>query len=105
MLVADYDGNCISCFALEGTYVGRFNVNKGQLSKPLGLNIDMHGFVLVTDSDNCCVTVFDQDGVFVSNFGYYDYDLDGSYYPCGVPVSHKGNVYVTDNQNRRVQIY
>ena len=95
MLIADYDGNRISCFALEGTYVGRFNVNKGQLSKPLGLIIDMHGFVLVTNSNNCCVTVFDQDGIFVSN--YYDYDLDGSYYPCGVAVSHKGNIYVADN--------
>ena len=105
LLVADYDGNCISCFALDGTYVGRFDVDKAQLSKPLGITIDMRGFVLVTDSDNSCVTVFDQDGIYVSNFGYYDYNLDRSYYPCGVAVSPKGNIYVADNQNKRVQIY
>ena len=55
---------CIFSFTLDGNYVGRFD--KGQLSVPIGLTIDMHGFVLVADNGNNRVTVFDQDGVCVA---------------------------------------
>ena len=36
LLVANYSGNCITSFTIDGTCVGRFN-NKGQVNYPMGL--------------------------------------------------------------------
>ena len=43
----------MSSFILDGAYVGKFG--NGQLSYPIGLTTDMHGFVLVTENGNCVI--------------------------------------------------
>ena len=103
LLVAIYNNNCITSFTLDGAYVGRFD--KGQLSAPIGLTTDMHGFVLVTENGNNRVTVTDKDGVHVYNFGSCGSALGQFSNPRGIAVSPNGNIYIADYSNKRVQIF
>ena len=98
LLATDFT-NCISTFALDGTYMGRFN--KDELSHPIGLTTDKHGFVLVADNGNHCIAVFDQDGVCVCRFGYGTEDEEF----LGISVSPNGNIYVADADMSKILIF
>ena len=103
LLVADYNNSSISRFTLDGTFVGKFG--DGQLKKPAALTIDLYGFILVTEYINHRVSIFDQDGIFVHSFG--SSGSAAGQFSClyGISVSPNNGVYVTDCDNKRVQIF
>ena len=103
LVVADWSYNCISRFTLDGTFVDKFG--DGQLKLPTALTTDQFGFILVTEYSNNRVSIFDQDGVFVHNFGSHGSAGGQFSRPYGIAVSPNNDVYVTDRDNKRVQIF
>ena len=107
LLVADTDHHCIYTFTLDGNYVSKFATEgsgKGQLNQPCGLTTDLYGFILIVD-DNYRVSIFNNDGNFIHCFGSDGSD-DGEFQsPCGIALSPSGNIYVSDSDNERVQIF
>ena len=103
LLVANRDDDSIYRFTLDGTFVDKFG--DGQLKLPTALTTDQFGFILVTDFGNNRVSIFDQDGVFVHSFGSHGSAGGQFSRPDGIAVSPNNDVYVTDRNNKRVQIF
>ena len=106
LLVADYQHHCIYTFTLDGNYVSKFATGsaEGQLSYPSSLTIDLYGFILVAEYGNR-VSIFNKDGKLIHCFGSSGSD-DGKFNgPRGIALSPNGNVYITDCNNKRVQIF
>ena len=107
VLVADCGHHCISIFTLDGNYVNKIGTqgsDRGQLSNPSGLAIDLYGFIFVTDG-NHRVSIFDKDGVFIHCFGSSGSSAGQFSYPRGIACSPNGSIYVCDNNNKRIQIF
>jgi len=107
LLVANYYGNCISIFTLDGNYIGKVGMqgsSRGQLSTPSSLAINVYGFIIITERDNCRASIFDKDGVFVHCFGSKGSAIGKFSAPCGVALSPNGNIYISDRDNQRIQI-
>jgi len=109
LLVANYGHHCISIFALDGAYLGKFGeqgVGRGQLNNPTGITTDKYGFILVLECGNCHVSVFDKDGVFVHCFGSRGSAQGQFSSPFGgLAVSNDDKIYITDRDNNRIQIF
>jgi tripartite motif-containing protein 71 len=83
----------------------------GEFRLPYQTAIDGHGLVWVTDTDNERVQVFTREGQFVRAFGANN--ADGSagsgpgefQKPYGAASDCAGNVYITEQENRRVQVF
>ena len=108
VLVADYGHHCISIFTIDGNYVNKIGTqgsDRGQLSCPSSLCIDLYGFILVTEYSNNRVSIFDKDGVFIHCFGSSGSSAGQFSSPCGIACSPNGSVYVSDYNNKRIQIF
>ena len=106
LLVADWAHHCIYTFTLDGDYVGEFGTygaGRGQLAYPYGVAVDLYGFILVADTNNR-VSIFDKNGNFVHCFGSLGLAIGQFQYP-GIAVSANGNVYVSDHNNKRIQVF
>lgn len=94
-------------FSLE-TGKGRFcqaGDGPGQFANGLnGVAYDReNGRVVVADSRNDRVQVFSKDGEFLCSFGKTGTAPGEFRFPCGVAVDAKGDIYVADKYNHRVQ--
>ena len=110
LLVADYAHHCIYTFTLDGDYVGKFGTHgtgRGQLNGPYGVAVDFdfYGFILVADTNNHCVSIFDKNGNFVHCFGSRGSAVGQFQHPYGIAVSANGNVYVSDRDNKKIQVF
>jgi DNA-binding beta-propeller fold protein YncE len=61
--------------------------------------------VLVADTGNKRVIVYDADGNFISQFGGEGSDLGQFDEPVGLALDSKGNLYVADTWNQRIQVF
>ena len=106
------DGAFVRMWGKDG--VGGYEVfgsGYGEFRLPYQVAIDGDGLVWVTDTDNERVQVFTRGGGFVRAFGANG--ADGStgggpgefHKPYGAASDCKGNVYVTEQENRRVQVF
>ena len=109
LLVANCGNHCISIFALDGSYIGKFGAKgsgKGQLSYPVGIATnDILGSVLVTEDGNNRVSIFDKDGAFVHSFGSKGTGHGQFLGPRGIAISFTGEIYISDNSNKRIQVF
>jgi sugar lactone lactonase YvrE len=101
-------------FTSTGTFLMKFGsggTGNGQFRTPQGLGFDSSGNVYVGDYQNDRVQVFNSSGTFLRIIGtiggginyssrFANGDLDG---PVGVAVDTNNNVYVTEDQNSRLQ--
>ena len=97
LLVADCAHHCIYTFTLDGHYVrkfGEYGSGKSQLKSPLGIVVDLYGFILVTDISNHHISIFDKDGNcinwLVSNgpaIGQFQFQC-----PYGIAISASGSI-------------
>ena len=106
------DGHFIRMWGKGGTGgLEQFGTGFGEFRLPYQVAIDGKGLVWVTDTDNERVQVFTRDGQFVRAFGANG--ANGSTgggpgeftKPYGAASDCKGNVYITEQENRRVQVF
>ena len=76
-----------------------------QLNRPRGVTVDLYGYILIADSSNNCVSVFDKDSNYINCFGSKGSAIHQFQYPYGIAVSANGNIYVSDHDNQRIQIF
>ena len=83
----------------------------GEFRLPYQTAVDGNGLVWVTDTDNERVQVFTREGQFVRALGASGADgsagsAPGEFHkPYGAASDCAGNVYVTEQENRRVQVF
>ena len=83
----------------------------GEFRLPYQTAVDAAGRVWVTDTDNERLQVFTREGAFVRAFGANGADgtigsAPGEFHkPYGAASDCVGNVYVTEQENRRVQVF
>jgi tripartite motif-containing protein 71 len=106
------DGGFVRMWGKGGTGgYDQFGSAYGEFKLPYQVAIDGKGQVWVTDTDNERVQVFTHEGQFVRAFGANG--ADGStgggpgefHKPYGAASDCKGNVYTTEQENRRVQVF
>ncbi len=105
----------IFVFDLEGKFKRRFEPKDEKLEwTPLSLAISDQGELRVTDvgsTDKHRVHYFSAEGSRTITFGrtYQAMSLDdtpgGFYFPNGLALADDGRVYVSDGDNRRIQVY
>ena len=112
LYVSDCDNHCIHTFTLDGDYIRNLGTAEtswvtvsGRLCKPWDLATDLRGNVLVTDADSHQVFIFDKNGICIHCFGTKGQGGGEFNTPFGIALSPKGNIYVCDYENKRVQIF
>jgi tripartite motif-containing protein 71 len=126
--VLDSGNARIQKFDNSGTFLsewGAIGNGDGQFSSPFSLAIDAADDVYVVESGNYRVQKFDNSGSFLRMWGWGVDDGTDEFqictgscqsggsgagagqfnYPYGVAVDPKGNVFVVDNGNQRVQVF
>ena len=101
VLVACWGRNCISIFTLDGNYVGE--IGGMQVRAPYGIAVNVHGYIFISDGANR-VLIFNVDGMLVHCFGSLGSNPGQFRHPRGITCSPDGTIYVSDSDNKRVQI-
>lgn len=111
--VADGNNGRLLYFDQGGRMVGQVNrgIGDGDLGLPRGVAVDPEGRWVVVDTTNHWVHAYTLDDpashrvAYVGRFG--DEGIaDGQFeYPNGIAADSRSNVYVTDRENGRVQVW
>lgn len=89
----DFSGNPAHTWGEKGSELGQFR-------EPKRLAIDEWNYLYVTDSGNRRVQIFTQDGGAVM-----DFTAKTLLNPCGIAVSQKGQVYVSDTEAGDIKVF
>ncbi len=89
----DFSGNPIRTWGKEGKALGHFR-------EPKRLAIDSWNYLYVTDSGNRRIQVFTSEGHVVIEF-----TVKTLLNPCGIAVSKKGRVFVTDTDAGDIKVF
>lgn len=114
--VSDRRLRSIYVFTAEGQYLREIALNgeEEQLWGPLGTTFDGQGNLYATDvgiTDMHRVLVFDPQGAEIRRFGRTGTaermtDLPGSFFfPNHIAIADDGTLFVSDSNNRRVQVF
>ena len=108
IIVAEYDGHCISIFSPSGEKIRTFRSwgsAQGQFNGPCGVAVDGDGNILIVDESNHRIQKFTEDGKFLTAVGQIGSKQLEFNYPVGVAVNHRNRkVYICDKSNHRIQI-
>ena len=108
IVVAERTGHCISIFNGSREKVRSFGSNgsgPGLLSNPHGVALTATGDILVCDCCNHRIQLFSPEGKSLKCVGTKGNGHLQFLYPEGIAVHpHSNKIYVTDNNNHRVQI-
>jgi len=78
----------------------------GTLGRPTDVAFDTQGDIFVSDGyDNSRVAKFTKDGDFVKSIGSRGTAPDQFNTPHAITADAKGNIYVADRGNQRIQVY
>jgi hypothetical protein len=86
------NGKLIQRFATRGS-------GNGQVREPKRLTV-VKGYVWVPDGGNNRVEIFTETGEYVTQFGGFGTGSKQMNYPTSVTIDPRGNVWITDNNNR-----
>lgn len=93
--------------SLKPTYSSSFGskgTGNGQFEEPVGIAVNpINGNVAVSDEAHGRVEVFDEKGTYITKFGKNGSGEGEFSKPRGLAVDAKGNIWVTDTGNNRVQ--
>ena len=106
VFVADMKNHRVQLFDIQGQFLSLFPNKdaKTLFNYPGGVAV-VNNLVYITDIYKNKVFVFDLDGKKVLEFGTYGSDAGQFKYPNGVTADSKGNIYVSDSGNNRVQVF
>lgn len=112
LYVADYWNDDIVVFSVEGTplqTIGHSGSRPGQLKAPSGVAVLPDGNLVVADFYNQRIQELRPDGTFVRQWGgtgKKGYVHAGFFnYPTDVTTDARGNIYVADGYNDRIQVF
>ena len=107
--VVDCGNRCVKIFSHELKPVGRIGGTTQSkvedFRKPVAICIDRNDNIFVADYDKHCVLVFDVEGRFKMHFGNYGTKEGLFNHPVGLTTDKYGQVYVSDERNRRVVVF
>ncbi len=105
----------IVIFSTQGAFKKMFEPKNETLDwTPLALTFDSAGALRVTDVDNTSkhqLMIFSEDGSRTATVGKTvqvksaEESPGGFYFPNGLAVSRRGEIFVSDGDNRRVQVF
>ena len=111
--VGDQNNERVEELTKEGTYVTQFGsagsgVGQFSLSYPMGIATDNQGSLFVADTNNNRVEHwqiphFGNRPVYASSFGSLGAGQGQFHHPGDIAVDHRGNLWVPDVQNNRLQ--
>jgi aldose sugar dehydrogenase len=116
--VVDTDNDRIQKFSANGTFIGelgRHGVRNGTFKNPEGIALDQQGNVYVVDTGNNRIQKFSANfsgnfsanspnGTYLAQWGKHGVEPDSRFNaPEGIAVDRRGNVYVVDTGNNRIQ--
>jgi DNA-binding beta-propeller fold protein YncE len=120
LFVADKDNNRIQKFSPRGDFMGSWGRNlgdgspgsgSGQFRIPYSVAVDPVGHIYVADTGNNRIQELRSDGAFISRFGHNGGDgspgaAPGDFRtPYGVASDCRGDVYVSDEGNNRIETF
>jgi tripartite motif-containing protein 71 len=87
--------------------ISKLDGGANRFKEPISIALDPQDNLYVADSANNRIQKFDSEGHFIAKWGGLgagDGQLNCQPYNfCGVAVDGRGNIYVTDGNNNRVQ--
>lgn len=98
--IADSGNHCIQVYTEDGRYLRKFGSRgsgQGKLYYPSAVCMESEDTLHVVDG-NGRVCVFSCEGQFLQTFGELRY-------ACGIAVDRRGQVYVSDSGNNRLQVF
>lgn len=112
LYVADYWNDDIQVFSTNGIpleIIGRSGSGPGEFKAPSGVAVLPDGNLVVADFYNQRVQELRPDGTFVRQWGVTGkkaYVSAGTFnYPTDVATNRRGDIYVTDGYNDRIQVF
>ena len=104
--VTDKGKDCVHVFDCDGKFLFQI-MNCGDrwsISSPVAIAIDHEDYVYISGS-SVGVSIFNREGCFVRAFGIRG-DKPGQFLGIkAMHIDHKGNLYVCEDKNERVQIF
>lgn len=98
VLILDAQGKQLGAVGRRGRFVGN-------LSRPKGVSVDVHGNIYVVESFYDNLLIFNNQGKFLMPIGGTGKEIGQFYLPSGVWNDPQGRVYVADMFNGRVMIF
>jgi len=102
--VSDLKRGRILVFNSRGKYLTDFPKDTSLIKKPLALAFALNK-LYVTDVGDQSVKIFDLKGKLVRKFGKTGKKQGQFSYPNGIAVSKKGFIFVSDSNNKRIQVF
>lgn len=104
--VCDGNNARIQVFDKNGKFLRQIAGSAGgALTHPTGIDVSREGEIHVTESFGHDVQVYDTKGNNLYNFGKFGIS-DGEFrYPKGIAITPDGTVFVSDKDNKRIQIW
>jgi len=78
---------------------------KTYLEFPTNLTIDSRGLIYVIDRNGCGIGVFGKDGSFLNRQLTFGWSEGLFRYPSQICINEKGEAFIADTDNNRVQIF
>ena len=102
LYLTSYDTHEVYKFTTTGQYMHTIVTMNNSSTTFLAIH---HKNIYITDTDNYCVLIYDTNGTQLHSFvtrGNGEGEFDR---PTGITVDTAGNVYVCDNDNKRIAVY
>lgn len=104
LYVADFYNQRIQVFSTSGAF--QFSFPKGERIRPAALDIDSSGNVYVADVNSQSIKIYSPKGELIREIGGPGTGNGQFNFPNGIAVNQNGTeIYVSDSQNNRVQVF
>ena len=108
ILVTDYHNHRIQKFTSHGKFliaVGTLDSGPLKFLYPLGIAYNAVNDRVYVGCGNSCVQILNSDLSYCGSFGKRGSIMGQFTGPCNVACDHIGNVYVSDSENHRLQVF
>jgi DNA-binding beta-propeller fold protein YncE len=109
--LANEDGRFLAIFGKPGGPASGFGTGPGEFKLPYGCAVDNHNHLWIADTNNNRTVELTTDGMFIRNWGANGGDGTAGEGPGEFEEPYNagsdcaGNVYISDEDNHRVQVF